>query len=259
MEHITLKFPAAWLEKDDHVVGFNPMATSRAALGSYVIIRRTRLAALASAAEAAKDRGPGYIHDMSDALAGIQKMIDHYLGQLDTRSAPFAKVSYGDGPDDYARQHLDSLSEEVAAITRQLATDQTVPKELVGERVLKVALAMLQRPRPEVGEIEPLVWQAFHDIRSALVEVNAALGMESPQEVAQASTRHLRTTSLRIKELDTMAFNTAKERDEAVAHLNGLLRGYYSGARAVEAEQKAKDWLTQKGFANYEPSPPEGR
>ncbi len=94
-------------------------------------------------------------------------------------------------PNTYAQEHLNSLADEIGAITKHLAADPTVPREMVGERVLKVALAMLQRPRPEAGEVDPILWQAMNSVRSVLVEARECSGFEGPMQVEAALRRYL--------------------------------------------------------------------
>ena len=187
MATLTITMQAEWLERNDHVVGFG-LSPIGGGGEDFVIIKRSRLAAIANNAETAR-RGCPSVQELTLALMTLEEVIDSWLKTLDGPSPQLAKVSYGEGPDAYARQHLDSLAGEIRAITMYLSEQKLAP-ELWGERSLKVALMLLKQQLPVKREPD-VAWDALQAIRSVLTEAGACIGNESPKEVEAQLRLHL--------------------------------------------------------------------
>lgn len=152
---VTITLPAEWLQNPNRLIGV--------ALGGngsdFFLMKRDRLAALANDAEQASTLGVSDIHEMSRTLSNLAKNIDDYLGTLDHSTRREATVDFGESPEAYAVEHLNSLAQEVNAIHSWLFHNITMTPDLVGERSLKVALRVLERKVTAVpqGDLEHAV------------------------------------------------------------------------------------------------------
>ena len=188
MNNITLTFPAEWLERIDHVVGFHLPAARGNDDSGFVVLKLKRLADMLRNVDTVLKGRPSR-QELQQALAGVGAGMDIWVKAVEGLTPKLAKVSYGEGPDAYARQHLDSLAGEIRAITMYLSEQKLAP-ELWGERSLKVALMLLKQQLPVKREPD-VAWDALQAIRSVLTEAGACIGNESPKEVEAQLRLHL--------------------------------------------------------------------
>lgn len=254
MNTITLTFPAEWLERIDHVVGFHLPAVRGNDDSGFVVLKLKRLADMHRNVDKVLKGRPSR-QELQQALAGVGAGMDIWVKAVEGLTPKLAQVSYGEGPDAYARQHLDSLADEIRAITMFLSEQKLAP-ELWGERSLKVALMLLKQahsPQPS-GDAERV---QFEQLSSYLTEQGI-----SRAEVLALALKRLQEQARRVEELDKMAYDKGQEakdqneranslredRDAAVALLNEMFKPYTSPTLASQREYTAREWLKRKGW-----------
>jgi hypothetical protein len=249
MNNITLTFPAEWLERIDHVVGFHLPAVRGNDDSGFVVLKLKRLADMLRNVDTVLKGRPSR-QELQQALAGVGAGMDIWVKAVEGLTPKLAKVSYGEGPDAYARQHLDSLAGEIRAITMFLSEQKLAP-ELWGERSLKVALMLLKQahsPQPS-GDAERV---QFEQLSSYLTEQAI-----SRAEVLALALKRLREQAQRIEGLDKETFENSQEvrtnglrtdRDKAVELLNNMFKPALSQAVASLREREAREWLKLKGW-----------
>lgn len=124
------------------------------------------------------------------------------------------------------------LAEEIWALTRHLANDREVPSEWLGERPLKVALRMLQRPLSDapVAEQDLQPREVLAALRAVMVEHKIVGHWAGPDDAKCALESRLKTDATRIQELDKLCFDQRESRKQAIRAMEvkaaGILRHY---------------------------------
>lgn len=131
------------------------------------------------------------------------------------------------------------LAEEIWALTQHLANDREVPSEWLGERPLKVALKMLQRPLPDdtADEPEAKPREVLGALREVLTKHAVCGAWANPDEAKEALDSRLQVDALRLKQLDKMCFDQRDSRKQAIRAMEGKAAGilrHYLGDTVLE-------------------------